>query len=300
MVKIPVPSILRGGWVAPMAPGRHLIVLCILTAAPRALVAFSPAACPALAASQSAWNRVGPKFPATRRLVPAVGVRVGTRGSSRLFGKKTEEFVKYSDEFLKHSEEFAKHPGEFKKRSVKFAKRSVQFAKQSAEFVKNATAISVNSEDELDALLASGLGLEQLRVEGAVAGGKTDKDHQVLKILQDRRASGSKPQERADGHKVALVIEGGGMRGCVSAGMLASLMDLGFGDGIDGVFGSSAGEPQTQNPEHSTLNHTGGNPGANLESISYRCYHGEVAFEWVLTKDTIYLPQVCLQGGPAP
>ena len=39
----------------------------------------------------------------------------------------------------------------------------------------------------------------------------------------------SKPQERTDGHKVALVIEGGGMRGCVSAGMIASLADLGFG-----------------------------------------------------------------------
>ena len=229
-----------------------------------------------------------------------MGVRGGTRGSSRLFGKKSDEFVKNSEEFLKHSDEFAKQSKEFAKHTVKFAKLSVEFAKQSVEIVKNATEISVKSEEELDARLASGLGLEQLRVEGAVTGGNTDKDHQVLKILQDRRASGSKPQERADGHKVALVIEGGGMRGCVSAGMLASLMDLGFGDGIDGVFGSSAGEPQTQNPEHSTLNQPGGNPGADLKSISYRCYLQEVAFEWVLTKDTIYLPLGCVQGGPAP
>jgi len=255
-----------------MAPGRHLIVLFILAAASRALVAFSPAASarptlapsqsawnrvgpqfpatrhlasarPTLAPSQSAWNRVGPQFPATRYLGSAVGVRGGTRGSSRLFGKKSDEFVKNSEEFLKHSDEFAKQSKEFAKHTVKFAKLSVEFAKQSVEIVKNATEISVKSEEELDARLASGLGLEQLRVEGAVTGGNTDKDHQVLKILQDRRASGSKPQERADGHKVALVIEGGGMRGCVSAGMLASLMDLGFGDGIDGVFGSSAGEP---------------------------------------------------------
>ena len=43
--------------------------------------------------------------------------------------------------------------------------------------------------------------------------------------------------------------------------------------------------------------HPGGNPGANLESISHRSYLQEVAFEWVLTAETIYLPLGCLQGG---
>ena len=43
--------------------------------------------------------------------------------------------------------------------------------------------------------------------------------------------------------------------------------------------------------------HPGGNPGANLESISHRCYLREVAFEWELTEETIYLPLGCLQGG---
>ena len=43
--------------------------------------------------------------------------------------------------------------------------------------------------------------------------------------------------------------------------------------------------------------HPGGNPGANLDSISHRYYLREVAFEWELTKDVIYLPLVCLQGG---
>ena len=46
-----------------------------------------------------------------------------------------------------------------------------------------------------------------------------------------------------------------------------------------------------------TALHPGGNPGANLESISYRCYLREVAFEWELTKAPIYLPPGCLQGG---
>ena len=36
---------------------------------------------------------------------------------------------------------------------------------------------------------------------------------------------------------------------------------------------------------------------ANLESISHRCYLRKEAFEWELTKDTIYLPLGCLQGG---
>ena len=32
-----------------------------------------------------------------------------------------------------------------------------------------------------------------------------------------------------------------------------------------------------------TTCHPGGNPGANLKSISHRCYLQEVAFEWELT-----------------
>ena len=40
----------------------------------------------------------------------------------------------------------------------------------------------------------------------------------------------------------------------------------------------------------------GGSPVANVESISHRCYLWEVAFEWELTEETIYLPLGCLQG----
>ena len=42
--------------------------------------------------------------------------------------------------------------------------------------------------------------------------------------------------------------------------------------------------------------HPGGNPGANLKSISHRCYLFEEAFVWDLTQETIYLPLGCLQG----
>ena len=42
--------------------------------------------------------------------------------------------------------------------------------------------------------------------------------------------------------------------------------------------------------------HPGGNPGANLKSISRRCHPILVAFVWELTEETIDLPLGCLQG----
>jgi predicted patatin/cPLA2 family phospholipase len=46
---------------------------------------------------------------------------------------------------------------------------------------------------------------------------------------------------RADGARIALVIEGGGMRGVVSAGMTAAIERLGLADRFDIVVGASAG-----------------------------------------------------------
>ena len=43
--------------------------------------------------------------------------------------------------------------------------------------------------------------------------------------------------------------------------------------------------------------HPGGNPGANLESISHKCHPILVAFVWEFTEETIYSPLGCLQGG---
>ena len=47
----------------------------------------------------------------------------------------------------------------------------------------------------------------------------------------------------------------------------------------------------------STCTHPGGNPEANIKSISHRCHPILVAFVWELTKETIDLPLGCLQGG---
>jgi predicted patatin/cPLA2 family phospholipase len=61
--------------------------------------------------------------------------------------------------------------------------------------------------------------------------------HPVAEVLRERAAAGS----RADGHRVALVLEGGGMRGVVSAGMTAGIERLGLSECFDLVVGSSAG-----------------------------------------------------------
>ena len=44
-----------------------------------------------------------------------------------------------------------------------------------------------------------------------------------------------------DGFRVALAVEGGGMRGCVTAGMVTAIHYLGLEDTVDVVYGSSAG-----------------------------------------------------------
>lgn len=65
--------------------------------------------------------------------------------------------------------------------------------------------------------------------------------HPVVELLRRRRAEGSTPTARGDGRCVALVIEGGGMRGVVSAGMTAAIEQLGLRECFDEVHGASAG-----------------------------------------------------------
>ena len=67
--------------------------------------------------------------------------------------------------------------------------------------------------------------------------------HPVVEAVLSRWKANSKPGRRTKGDikKIALAIEGGGMRGCVSAGATAALNILGVHDTIDVVYGSSAG-----------------------------------------------------------
>jgi predicted patatin/cPLA2 family phospholipase len=65
--------------------------------------------------------------------------------------------------------------------------------------------------------------------------------HPVAAVLRERAAAGTAPGAHADPHRVALVVEGGGMRGVVSAGMTAALERLGMSGCFDLVVGASAG-----------------------------------------------------------
>jgi predicted acylesterase/phospholipase RssA len=64
---------------------------------------------------------------------------------------------------------------------------------------------------------------------------------QILRLIDERVRSGSQPGHRSDPYRIALSIEGGGMRGTVSAGMALALHELGMLPAIDAVYGSSAG-----------------------------------------------------------
>lgn len=64
---------------------------------------------------------------------------------------------------------------------------------------------------------------------------------ELVEILQARRADGSAPDARADSHRVALAIEGGGNRAAYSAGMALALDELGLTGSFDAVYGTSGG-----------------------------------------------------------
>jgi predicted patatin/cPLA2 family phospholipase len=63
----------------------------------------------------------------------------------------------------------------------------------------------------------------------------------VLQVVLERARSGSRPLDRADPHHVSLAIEGGGMRGAVSAGMCVVLEAAGLVPAFDRIYGVSAG-----------------------------------------------------------
>jgi predicted patatin/cPLA2 family phospholipase len=65
--------------------------------------------------------------------------------------------------------------------------------------------------------------------------------HEVVRILGERARTGSLPGQRDDGFRVALAIEGGAMRGTISAGMALALDELGLVSAFDSVYGASAG-----------------------------------------------------------
>jgi predicted patatin/cPLA2 family phospholipase len=63
----------------------------------------------------------------------------------------------------------------------------------------------------------------------------------VLGLLLGRAAAQSRPRRRMDPHVVSLVVEGGGMRGAVCAGMCLVLEAAGLMASVDRVYGCSSG-----------------------------------------------------------
>jgi predicted patatin/cPLA2 family phospholipase len=66
-------------------------------------------------------------------------------------------------------------------------------------------------------------------------------DTDVLSVMLDRRRAGTTPGQHEDGHRVALVIEGGGMRGVYVGGMARAIGELGLRNSLDEIFAVSAG-----------------------------------------------------------
>ncbi|MDT0445947.1 patatin-like phospholipase family protein [Streptomyces johnsoniae] len=66
-------------------------------------------------------------------------------------------------------------------------------------------------------------------------------DHPVLDVLRRRRDKGHSPHAPADDLKVGLAVEGGGIRGVVSAAMLTALEDLDLTHAFDAVYSASSG-----------------------------------------------------------
>lgn len=84
--------------------------------------------------------------------------------------------------------------------------------------------IKVTTVKELKDTFKKGYRVQDMDVRGDIASLlKEPSVHPVVKALYERKAKGSKPGERNEGDKakVAIAIEGGGMRGCVSAGMIS-------------------------------------------------------------------------------
>jgi predicted patatin/cPLA2 family phospholipase len=66
-------------------------------------------------------------------------------------------------------------------------------------------------------------------------------DMDVMSVMLDRHRAGTSPGQHDDGHRVSLVIEGGGMRGVYVGGMARALGALGLRNSLDEIVAVSAG-----------------------------------------------------------
>ena len=98
--------------------------------------------------------------------------------------------------------------------------------------------------------------------------GSADNLQPVLRLVLDRARAGSRPGARTDEHVVCLAIEGGGLRGAVSAGMCLVLEAEGLGASFDRIYGVSAGAFNGACLASGQVAHA---PGVYRDAASPRC-----------------------------
>jgi hypothetical protein len=85
-------------------------------------------------------------------------------------------------------------------------------------------SVRVTSCEDLKRRIRDGYRVSSLDVRGDTRPAIGDvSQHPVIQAIHSRIKSKSTPGNRTDGMKIGLAIEGGGMRGCVAAGMATVL-----------------------------------------------------------------------------
>lgn len=94
------------------------------------------------------------------------------------------------------------------------------FFKTSQQLLRNRLPANVRTKEELDMIADDVNKLSKVVVTSNVS--SIPSHHPTLNLVLERLRTHSKPGSREDNETIALSIEGGGMRGCVSAGAAAS------------------------------------------------------------------------------
>ena len=111
----------------------------------------------------------------------------------------------------------------------------------SQTYKKPKIPIPVNSIVDLKSYIRKGYRVRDLDVRGNTTMSISNPvNHPVIKLLYNRKNNITSNSSNSS-EKIALVLEGGGMRGVVGAGMVSAVWYLGLSDSIDIVYGSSAG-----------------------------------------------------------
>ncbi len=106
--------------------------------------------------------------------------------------------------------------------------------------------------------------------------------HPAIQLAWRRAKAGSRPGARTDGAKLGLVVEGGGMRGVISAGSLMMLYELGLRWGPC----TAAAEPETNLNQVSTVDTMEGGSvcGVTSEGSLMMLLHELLGLRWELTQ----------------